>query len=223
MKILITDDHALFREGLRHVLLELSEEVEVLEAANGRTALALADQHPDMDIVLLDLNMPDIDGLAVLKRLSEKHPTLPAVVLSASTSRNDMQRALAVGALGYIPKESTGPVMLNALRLVLAGGVYVPPILANLQTRDTQAADSLDPGNNGDKPNAHLTARQRDVLHLLAQGLPNKSIANRLGVAEATVKMHVTAIMRALDVANRTQIVIAAERLGMLREARRNL
>lgn len=212
MQIIVADDHALFREGLRHVLGDLDDSLDVLEADTGRSALRLADQHPNADMVLLDLNMPDISGLAALKQLSERHPTLPVVVLTASTSRTDMQRALALGALGYIPKDATGPVMLTALRLVQAGGIFIPPALADVGS----TAINGTPGNLARGDAANLTPRQRDVLQLLAQGQTNKQIARHCDLAEATVKMHVTAIFRALDVSNRTQAVIAAEQLGLL-------
>lgn len=212
MQIIVADDHALFREGLRHVLSDLDDSLDVLEADTGRTALQLADKHPDVDMVLLDLNMPDISGLAALKLLGERHPTLPVVVLTASTSRTDMQRALALGALGYIPKDATGPLMLTALRLVQAGGIFIPPALADISTLQAGRAQHQDAAGD----TANLTPRQHDVLQLLAQGQTNKQIARHCDLAEATVKMHITAIFRALGVSNRTQAVIAAEQLGLL-------
>lgn len=206
MKIVVADDHALFRAGIRHVLRGLETGVEVLEAANGRTALAFAAEDPDIDVVLLDLHMPNMDGLSALAQFAERYPTLPVVMLSASTSRNDMQRALDLGAMGYIPKDSTGPVMLNALRLILSGGIYIPPELARA---------SLAAGINTSAA-VTLTPRQQDVMILLVQGKTNKQIAEQLDLAEATVKMHITAIMKVLDVTNRTQAVVEARRLGLI-------
>ncbi|HEY9198590.1 MAG TPA: response regulator transcription factor [Gammaproteobacteria bacterium] len=203
MKVLIADDHGLFREGLRHVLAGLGEPIEVLEAADCDAALSLAAQSADLDLVLLDLNMPGMDGFAALEHFSERYPALPVVILSAATRRSEMQRALDLGAMGFIPKDSTGSVMIQALRLVLAGGIYVPPALAQTAT-------------GGQETTGRFTERQRQVLTLLVQGLTNKEIARSLELAEATVKMHVTAIMKILDVSNRTQAVLAAERLELV-------
>lgn len=206
MKVLVADDHGLFREGIRHLLADLGEAVEVLEAGNGAAALSCAAAHADIDLVLLDLNMPDMNGFAALEQFGDRFPGLPVVILSAETRRADMQRALELGALGFIPKDSTGSVMLQALRLVLAGGIYVPPALAPPAPGKAGAADA---------PAARLTERQREVLALLARGETNKEIAAHLDLSEATVKMHVTAIMKALGASNRTQAVLAAERLKL--------
>ncbi|HEX9626996.1 MAG TPA: response regulator transcription factor [Acidiferrobacterales bacterium] len=206
MKVLVADDHGLFREGIRHVLAGMGEPVEVLEAADGAAALHCAAAHADLDLVLLDLNMPDMNGFAALELLGDRYPGLPVVILSAETRRADMQRALDLGAMGFVPKDSTGRIMIQALRLVLAGGIYVPPALAE------PAAGGAAP----DTPLARLTDRQREVLTLLAQGQSNKEIARSLALAEATVKMHVTAIMKALGVSNRTQAVVAAKRLQLV-------
>jgi DNA-binding NarL/FixJ family response regulator len=206
MKILVADDHALFREGMRHVLADLEERIEVFEAANSRAALDCARLDEDLDLVLLDLNMPDMDGFEALTLFCERYPALPVVILSASNSKREMRRALDMGALGFIPKDSTGAVVLSALRLVLSGGIYVPPSLVAAEN----AATAMGQGGL-----ARLTNRQHQVLALLAEGKTNKEIANELELVEATVKMHVTAIMRALDVSNRTQAVVVAERLGL--------
>jgi DNA-binding NarL/FixJ family response regulator len=209
MKILIADDHGVFREGLEHVLSEMDAGVAVLQAASSDSALSLAADHPDLDLVLLDLNMPGMSGFEALERFCSRFPALPVVILSASNRRADMQRALDLGAMGYVPKESSGRQMIQALRLVLAGSVYVPPALGR------QAAS---PGN---RIQHGLTERQREVLVLLAQGRTNKEIARALDLAEATVKMHVTAIMRVLEVSNRTMAVLAAQRLNLERSASR--
>lgn len=200
MKVLIADDHSLFREGLAHVLAELDGVLDLLHAADCLRALELASAHPDLDLVLLDLEMPGMSGLEALRRLCDQFPALPVVVLSATTQRADMQRALDLGAMGFVPKDATGRQMIQALRLVLAGGLAVPSALVR------PAADDW---------RADLTERQREVLALLARGLVNKEIARTLGLAEATVKMHITAIMKLLGVSNRTQAVLAAQRLRL--------
>ncbi|MDH4175798.1 MAG: response regulator transcription factor [Aquincola sp.] len=205
MKILIADDHALFREGMRHVLLRLGEGVEVIEAGNFDQLMSAVGANPDLALVLLDLHMPGPGKFAALQALAERYPALPVVVLSGSEERTDMQRALAGGAMGFIPKAATAPVMLSALRLVLSGGVYVPPEMVQAHGVGEGAAGS----------EALLTPRQIEVLARVIEGKPNKIIASDLGLSEATVKAHVTAVFRALNVSNRTQAARAAERLGI--------
>ena len=124
MKILIADDHALFRDGLHYVLDELEEQAVILEAANFERATQHASENPDLDLVLLDLNMPGKDGFTALKTFTKSYPTLPVVILSASNRHQDIQQSLDAGAMGYIPKEATRTDMLHALRLVLAGQIY---------------------------------------------------------------------------------------------------
>ncbi len=207
MKILIVDDHALFREGLRHVLNAYDEEVSIVEASDYDHALQHASDNPDLDMVLLDLNMPGKDGFATLESFTRLFPALPVVIISASILQSNVQRALDAGAVGYIPKDTTSAVMLSALRLILSGGIYVPQGLLNSQ------------GNSLDQNGSHessLTARQVEVLNLLVQGCSNKEIASKMDVAEATVKMHVTAILKSLGVNNRTQAAMAAEKLGLV-------
>lgn len=206
MKILIADDHALFREGMRHVLGELAESVILLEAADCESALRYAADHPDLDLVLLDLNMPGKDGFAALELFASRYPALPVVILSASDQRSHMQRALDAGALGFIPKDTTSAIMLTALRLVLSGGIYVPP--AMVFGEEQVGADAQQHPHN-------FTPRQLEIVTLLMRGYPNKEIARCLNLAEATVKMHVTAIFKSLGVSNRTQAVLAAEKLGL--------
>lgn len=204
MKILIIDDHALFREGLCYVLNEFEEELSVLEAPDFDSALYHVSETPDLDLVLLDLNIPGIDGFTILNTFSKQYPALPVVIISASSQRSDMQQALDAGAVGYIPKNTTGIVMLNALHLILAGGIYVPP----------EMSQRLHPNQSNDKMPA-LTPRQRQVLRQIVEGSSNKVIASELDLSEATVKMHVTSIMKSLGVSNRTQAAMAAEKLGL--------
>jgi len=210
MKILLADDHTLFRAGMRHVLAQLAVDMEIIEASDCDQALQAVESHHDVSLVLLDLQMPGRDGFAALDVFSQNYSTLPIVVLSASESRNDMRRALDHGAMGFIPKSATAPVLLQALRLVLAGGIYVPPALLQTPVSNdtpdaTQTAQTLG-----------LTPRQLDVLALVIEGLSNKVIAAELGVSEATVKAHATAVFKALKVSNRTQATLAMERMGLV-------
>ena len=209
MKILIADDHALFREGMRHVLVQLGEDTAIIEAGDYAEVVQQAQAHRDIGLALLDLHMPGKDGFAALDTLSRQFPMLPIVVLSASENRADMQRALDAGAMGFIHKAATAPVMLSALRLVLSGGIYVPPAL--VQTGAEMPSPAPSSGA------ASLTPRQLDVLKHVIEGRANKVIAAELGLTEATVKAHITAVFKALKVTNRTQAALAAERLGIYR------
>jgi two-component system, NarL family, nitrate/nitrite response regulator NarL len=212
MKILVADDHALFREGMRHLLPQLQERVEVIEAGNCAEALRAVSANDDIALILLDLSMPGRDGFAALEALSREHSRIPVVVLSASESREAMQRALDHGALGYIPKTASATVMLQALRLVLAGSVYVPPALvqpAALARAEYPAATPHAPT---------LTPRQCDVLALVLQAKSNQAIAAELGLSKATVKAHIAAVFKTLGVNNRAHAALAAKRLGLVPE-----
>lgn len=204
MKILIIDDHALFRDGLCHVLQELDEQANILSASDHDCAMQLMSENPDVDLVLLDLHMPGKDGFAGLATFSKHYPTISVVILSASNDRNDIQRALDAGAMGFIPKESTSSVMLNALKLILAGGIYVPEIMAQQYDQNLDGRIASD-----------LTPRQVEVLKLMVRGHSNKVIAADLNVTEATIKMHLTSIFKALGVSNRTQAALAAEKMEL--------
>lgn len=207
LKILIVDDHALFREGLLRVLSDLDEDMTVLSAADVRHAVQEIAAHSDLDLVLLDLNMPGQNGFTALDIFSEKYPALPVIILSASTQRSDIQRCLDGGAVGYIPKDTTSVVMISAVRLVLAGGIYTPP---SVLQEDEDNTDIHLPNAAG------LTPRQMQVLNLLVQGCSNKEIAGHMALAEGTVKMHITSIFKQLGVSNRTQAALAAEKLGLV-------
>lgn len=206
MRILVCDDHALFREGLRHVLRELAPGVEIVPAAGAAEALR-AVEDPALDLVLLDLRLPGEDGLAVLRKIRVLAPTLPVVMLSASESAADARASLEAGASGFVPKSSTAPVLLSALRLVLAGGVYLPALLLDAAPGEPVEAHR--------RRGEGLTERQREVLVLLARGLTNREIAQTLAIAEGTVKAHVAAIFEALDVTNRTEAASAMHELGL--------
>jgi DNA-binding NarL/FixJ family response regulator len=209
MKVLLVDDHVLIRDALRGVIKQLEEDATIFEAAD-RQATRLIRENPDLQLVVLDLNLPDRDGFSVLADLRESHPAISLVVLSAFNDRENVIRALDLGALGFIPKSASRDVMVQALRLVFAGGIYIPPeALARKEAREQ--APALRPVSPAD---LGLTGRQLDVLALMMQGKSNKVISRTLDVAEPTVKHHVTAVLKALKVANRTEAVIAVGSLG---------
>jgi DNA-binding NarL/FixJ family response regulator len=214
MKILVVDDHVLIRDALRGVLKEVKADATVLEASDSSKAMALVAEHADLGLILLDLNLPDRDGFSVLAELRERYPAISVVVLSGQQDRSSVVKALDLGALGYIPKSGQREVMLSALQLIFAGGIYIPPEIltrADLppsQTAPSQPVVAATPAELG------LTGRQLDVLSLMMQGKSNKAICRVLDLAEPTVKNHVTAILKALKVTNRTEAVIAVGELG---------
>jgi DNA-binding NarL/FixJ family response regulator len=214
LKVLVVDDHALVREGLRQVLKGLDEQIEVLDAPNCARAFELAGQHPDLDLVLLDYHLPDMNGLDALDVFGHQHPELPIVMLSGSVNPKIMRQVLQKGAAGFLTKSGMSDELISAVRLVLAGGVYVPPELAGATERD------LDDG----VPTAHgapkFTPRQEEVLYLLLDGRSNKEISQMLNLAEETTKNHVTAVLRAFGVKTRIQAVLAAGRHGYIKSQR---
>jgi DNA-binding NarL/FixJ family response regulator len=221
LKILVVDDHPLILEALQHVLRQLDADVECFEAQSAEAGRKLLASHQDAGLLLLDLNLPGVQGMELLAELREAYPTVPVVVISGSDRREDILQAIDTGAMGFIPKRSTNVVMLQALRLVLSGGVYLPmeafsqrnavnetppPATAPIRRVASNTTSARDLG---------LTGRQAQVLALILQGKPNKLICRELGLAEGTVKIHVAAILRALNVSTRTQAVIEASRLGL--------
>jgi DNA-binding NarL/FixJ family response regulator len=208
LRVLLADDHEMVRLAMKHALAALAERVEWLEAATADEVTQQAAREPDL--ALLDFNMPGTDGLPWLARLRTHYPSLPLVVVSAQESPELVRALVELGVAGFIPKSDSAAVVLQAVRLVLAGGTYAPvrflsarPVPGQPQQRDgAESAGALD----------GLTPRQQDVLALLARGLPNKSIAREMGLSEGTVKVHLLAIFRALDVRNRTEAVVAAQK-----------
>jgi DNA-binding NarL/FixJ family response regulator len=216
MQILVIDDHALIREALRTVLKELDESATIQEAASWREAMVHLEKAPVPNLVLLDLGLPDCDGFAVLSELREKFPAISIVVLSAFNDHDNVAKALDLGALGFIPKSASRGIMLGALRLVLAGGIYIPRDILSpgepagflLPSAKAIPQPSVSPRDLG------LTERQVEVLGLMMLGKSNKAICRALDLAQPTVKNHVTAILKALKVTNRTEAVIAVGSLG---------
>ena len=205
LRILSVDDHDLFRDGLRQILTSLGDSIDLIEAATAAEARALLAKHADeLALLLLDLHLPDEGGIAFLRSLRADYPDVPIAVLSSDENPREMRQALDLDALGYIPKSSPRNVLASALRLVLEGGVYVPPGV--LREDAAPAPDRFD----------QLTPRQRDVALLLAKGLTNKEIGSVLGIRAPTVKKHVEMILATLDVSNRTEAVAVMVDLGVL-------
>lgn len=219
MKVLIVDDHTLIRDALRSVIAELDPDAVMLEAVSYSEAESLISSSAEIDLVLLDLGLPDGEGLALLQTLRAAYSSTAVVVMSGTKDQETVTKALKLGAQGFIPKSAQRSVMVNGLRLVIDGGVYIPPEALdqyvpqpNNPTRvtNTISAESLG-----------ITDRQLEVLALMMHGKSNKAICRELDLAEATVKNHVTAVLKALNATNRTEAVIAAGTLGWALKAPR--
>lgn len=207
MKLFVVDDHQLFIDGMRHLLRHLDGVSAIEECTRADEAIARLEADDSFDLVLIDLAMPGMDGLAILQRLREAGSLTPVVVVSAEEDITRIGNALELGALGYIPKAQSGQEMLAALRQVLAGELYIPPTVRERLSL-YQARRHPEHGT--------LTRRQADVLALIAKGYSNKQIASALFLAEHTVKAHTAAILKALSATNRTECVHKARSLGLL-------
>jgi DNA-binding NarL/FixJ family response regulator len=216
MKILIVDDHPLIITALRHVLVDLGEHFEPLEATTCQQALdVLESLEGEVDLILLDLSLPGMYGLQALPTLRERYPHVPVVILSATEDPGVVVKALDEGAMGFIPKTSSNTQLLGALQLVLAGGVYVPEQALMHHVASPHAPTLPLGATSQSAADLGLTPRQADVLALLLQGKPNKLICRELDLADGTVKVHISAILRVLGVSTRTQAVLVASRLGL--------
>ena len=206
MKMILADDHALFREGLRYVLQRLADDVEILETGSFQGAMELASLHSDLDLILLDLHMPGSEGAISVSDFHQRYPHIPVVVVSGDESSANMEKVMNYGAVGFVSKNSSAQVMLGALNLVLAGGVYLPPEILRRHAPDSGAVEKR----------CGLTPRQLEVLQLLYAGKSNKEIASIIHLAEGTVKIHVAAVYQTLNVNSRLEAVRAAEHLGLV-------
>ena len=214
LKLLVVEDHGLVREGLIRLLALVEEGTQVFESEDFESALTLLDNEGEFDLVLLDLALPGIDGFAALEILSQRFPTLPVVVLSAFDDLPTITRVMNLGASGFIPKTYSGEAVLAALRKVRHGILFRPDGLATSARLDD--ALPVVPSAAGAQPaELGLTERQTQVRALMVRGLSNREIASRLGLSEGTVKIHATAIFKALGVASRTQALVAAARYGI--------
>jgi DNA-binding NarL/FixJ family response regulator len=220
MNVLLVDDHALFREGMALLLRPLLEDLMVWEAGSCEEAFQLLSERGAADLVLIDLALPGISGLEGIGLLHERYPGSAVVALSSADDKDTVLQALDAGAMGFIPKSSTFGVMLGALKLIMAKGIYLPPSVF-LTTRRTpsEPVETVvpDPGPAQAKrpQDLGLTPRQIDVLYLILQGKPAKLIARELNLAPSTVKAHTSAVLRALNATTRTQAVVMAGRLGL--------
>ncbi|MHB1951349.1 MAG: response regulator [Acidiferrobacteraceae bacterium] len=204
MKILIIDDHALVREAMAQAVRQLEAGADVFVASDRDEALAMLAAHGDLDLVVLDLSLPGVQGLNFLQEVRSTYPATPVAILSGVDDPEMILRSLEAGAVGFVQKSSSTLVILNALRLMLAGDIYIPSSM--LESGRTRLAVT-------GARRAALTERHREILSLVADGHSNKEIARRLQLSEATVKAHLAAVFRILNVTNRTQAVLAARQL----------
>jgi DNA-binding NarL/FixJ family response regulator len=218
MKILIADDHSLMIEAIKAKLLELGQDIEFVAAMSAEQMFAAV--CADLDLAMVDLSMPGTSGYQHIAELRRRFPALPLIVLSGTEDPQVIRDLIDLGVLGFIPKSYSGEVMLLAVRLVLAGGVYIPPMLLGAVSSASQAVPAGMPAKDARPAEISvevlqglLTERQMEVLRLLSLGKSNKLIAQELAISAGTVKIHLAAIFRALNVRNRTEAVVAAHAL----------
>lgn len=217
MRILVADDHQLFRSGLGLLLSNIHDDVTIVEAVDIESALTRIDSEAPVDLVLLDVDMPGMEGMNGLRHILERIPGTPVVMISAIENSEDVFRAISMGARGYILKSSSEHVLQHAISLAMSGETYIPSgIFLDSSGRFTGGGTEAAPNDNPGNPLSRLTARQRDVLTRLMDGSPNKEIARELGLLESTVKAHVKAILKKLGATNRTQASMIASRHGLV-------
>lgn len=228
MKLLVADDHPMVRAGLLALLPALARGMELLEAVDQASLLAVMAAHSDLELALVDLTMPGMEGVAGVADVRARFPAVPVVVMSGHEDPRQVRDLLATGIAGFLPKSATPDVMLAALRLVLAGGIYVPPLLLQAgaaavaeaspapvpqvapAAAATDGAPRPGPASPPPQQSRPLPPRQQEILDMLALGVSNKEIARTLGVSEATVKSHLVRLFDALGVRNRTAAVALA-------------
>lgn len=219
LQVLLADDHALFRDGMRYVLQQLSDQVDIICAGDFAETLRQAESHPGIDLALLDLNMPGSDGVTSIRIFNQSFPDIPVVVVSGSDQRSEIECVMEYGAMGFISKMSSGKMMVSALRIVLDGGIYFPPQLLAKSDHVNNQDNPLQVENDKSALLASkygLTKRQIETLQFLSEGLSNKEIALKMNLAEGTIKVHVAAAFQVLQVSSRLDAVRKARQLGLI-------
>lgn len=211
MRIIIVDDHPLFIDGIRHIIKALDDNVDLIEANSAKEALLLLEKSSNIDLILLDLHMPDLDGLSMINHRRIQGACVPLVVISGDDDPKTINSVINSGVMGFIPKSYSGKKLLNALRTVISGEIYIPE-----STIDYSYNNSHHNHSKLDSSTLEITKRQLQVLGLLASGYSNKQISSILFLTENTVKSHVSALLRALDASNRTECVIIARSKGLI-------
>jgi DNA-binding NarL/FixJ family response regulator len=210
--LILVEDHALVREGLVQTLRTLGEGVMVDEAADCESANRLLEESSSYDLMILDLGLPGIDGLSFLSLIRRRCPGMPVIILSAYDDAHTVQLAMQSGAAGFVPKSYSSEQLLEVVREVLAGGVFAPHEISRV---GRALQPSIPARRSVESADFGLTERQSEVLRLMASGKSNRDIAALLGLSEGTVKIHLTAIFKALGVSSRTQAIVAVARQGV--------
>ncbi len=210
MKVLIAEDHALFREALGNLVKQIIPGIKVLETAKYTETFALLESTPEIDLIILDLDLPDADWEDGMRKLREINPDIKIVVISASEDNQTIRRASEYHIVGYIPKSFDPKILSSALKIVFDGGTYAPISAVQHGSGAYEQRQQFAAAHN------NLTQRQTQVLRLVGEGKSNKQIAYEMQVSEATVKLHINALLRTLGVINRTQAVITAQKLGLI-------
>ena len=223
MKFLIADDHELFLQGLEFILRKQYPEVQIVLTNSYTGIFDILQKQRDFDLIITDLAMPGANWLEAISRIHSICSDVPIIIISAVFDQEILQKTYDIGVSGYVSKAFPNNIILSAINLVMAGGMYIPPELLNINLKNRQLPihdliEDLNDSPKSARDNKILTPRQFDVLKCLAEGLSNKQIAYRLGLSEGTVKIHITLLMRALDVGNRMQAVREARHRGLLKE-----
>ena len=211
MKILIADDHALFRDGLSIHLERLEPQAVIFQAGSFSQVMKIINDEKKLDLIIIDLDMPDMNWETALQEIINKSYGAKVVIISATEDTRSIRKAMDKGISGYIPKRADTKVLTGALKLIMDGGTYLPPSI--LENGVINGIISSSPRSRNGRT---LTNRQAQVLELVAQGMSNKQIAYEIGVSEATVKLHINALLRAVGATNRTQAVITAQKMGLI-------
>ena len=210
MKVLIADEQSLFRDGLTLRLKEINQNIDILQSSSLTETLQILSAEPNTDILILDIDLAGFSAEETIKNIQNISPSAKIIAISSSEDVHNIKNILSLGAKGYIPKRSDSNILSGALKLILDGGTYIPPIMLKTDSISKSTSPTLPPLKK------NLTNRQSQVLDLIAQGKSNKQIAYDMGVSEATVKLHINALLRSLKVNNRTQAVITAQKMGLI-------
>jgi len=224
MNILIADDHQLIREGLRYSLERHFDDLKIFEAKDGSEVIDVVASHQrSMNLILLDLYMPGVQGFSLLSTLCDSYPEIPVLIVSATNDPGLMHTALDCGASGFLTKDTDNNIIIQAIRLVLAGGVYLPPSIIDGPSDEEKGANtgarSAVPDDGSSRTlriRKQITRRQRQVLAQLRIGKSNRDISASLHLSESTIKGHIAAIFKLLGATNRIQAVIEAQKLGIV-------
>ncbi len=209
MKVLITDEQSLFRDGLSLRLRQINQDITILQSSSILEMQQILSKEHNVDILILDIDLAQLNDSEIINKIKILSPNIKIIAISNSEDIRNIKKILSLGIKGYIPKKSDSNILSGALKLILDGGTYIPPVLLenNINYNDIHTSSPL---------KKNLTNRQSQVLDLIALGKSNKQIAYDMGVSEATVKLHINALLRSLKVNNRTQAVVTAQKMGII-------